>query len=171
MRLRLETGRTHQVRVHLTSAGHSLLGDPVYGVPSSKNSKWLALPVGVRTKVQALPGQALHAQSLVFKHPATGQEAVFSAPPDFDAETRLALRTAFIDPAQTNACRLIHGASDGWPGWYVDRLGDHFLSQSEQPLTSSQRAYLDYLVETTRARMTFLGENLSPTSQIGRAHV
>jgi len=78
---RLETGRTHQVRVHLTSSGHSLLGDPVYGVPSSKNSKWLALPVAVRAKVQALPGQALHARVLGFDHPITGEKLRFEAEP------------------------------------------------------------------------------------------
>ena len=78
---RLETGRTHQVRVHLTSSGHSLLGDPVYGVPSSKNSKWLALPMAVRTCVQALPGQALHARVLGFDHPITGEKLRFEAEP------------------------------------------------------------------------------------------
>ncbi len=78
---RLETGRTHQVRVHLTASGHSLLGDPVYGIPSSKNSKWLALPVAVRSKVQNLVGQALHARVLGFDHPITGEKLRFEAPP------------------------------------------------------------------------------------------
>src|SRR5207249_11515310 len=41
-----------------------------------------------------------------------------------------------------NAYRLIHGASDGWPGWYVDRLGDFLLSQSEHELAKDQLAYL-----------------------------
>lgn len=78
---RLETGRTHQVRVHLTASGHSLFGDPVYGVPSSKNSKWLALPMAVRSCVQALPGQALHARVLGFDHPITGEKLRFEAEP------------------------------------------------------------------------------------------
>jgi 23S rRNA pseudouridine1911/1915/1917 synthase len=77
---RLETGRTHQVRVHLTAQGHSLLGDPIYGVPSARNTKWLALPHSVREQVRALPGQALHARVLGFDHPITGKTLRFEAP-------------------------------------------------------------------------------------------
>lgn len=77
----LETGRTHQIRVHLTSIGHSILGDPVYGKPSSNHTKWTALPVDVRAAVSALPGQALHAAILGFKHPITGEKLRFEAAP------------------------------------------------------------------------------------------
>ena len=52
------------------------------------------------------------------------------------------MRTAFIEPDATNAFRLIHGASDGWPGWYVEKLGDFLLSQSEQPLSAKQNEEL-----------------------------
>ena len=76
----LETGRTHQVRVHLTGLGHSLLGDPVYGTPTERSAKWLALPTSVQAAVQKLPGQALHARTLGFKHPITGQPLHFEAP-------------------------------------------------------------------------------------------
>lgn len=66
---RLETGRTHQIRVHMTSIGHPLLGDEVYG--SSKNS-------------YHLQGQALHAMILGFVHPVTGEYMEFEAPlPDY----------------------------------------------------------------------------------------
>jgi 23S rRNA pseudouridine1911/1915/1917 synthase len=78
---RLETGRTHQVRVHLTGLGHSLLGDPAYGVPSDRHPKWLALPVDAREAVRALPGQALHARVLGFAHPITGEKLRFEAEP------------------------------------------------------------------------------------------
>src|SRR5260370_4521934 len=54
----------------------------------------------------------------------------------------MALRRALIDPAITNACRLMHGAADGWPGWYVDRLGDFLLSQAERPLSAEQKDLL-----------------------------
>lgn len=83
----LETGRTHQVRVHLTAMGHSLLGDPVYGTPSSQHGKWLALPDAVRAAVERLPGQALHARTLGFDHPVTGKRMRFEAepPPAFAA--------------------------------------------------------------------------------------
>jgi 23S rRNA pseudouridine1911/1915/1917 synthase len=82
---RLETGRTHQVRVHLTSLNHSLLGDPLYGVPSANQPKWKALPSEIQELVQKLPGQALHARVLGFRHPITGENLRFEAsyPPDY----------------------------------------------------------------------------------------
>lgn len=61
--LRLETGRTHQIRVHMTSIGHPLLGDPLYG---PKNSPF------------KLPGQMLHARTLGFEHPSTGEWLTFT---------------------------------------------------------------------------------------------
>ena len=80
--LQLETGRTHQVRVHLRYAGRPVLGDTVYGV--SDFSKW---PVRAEAKeiLRQLEGQALHAERLGFTHPATGERLSFSAPlpPDF----------------------------------------------------------------------------------------
>jgi 23S rRNA pseudouridine1911/1915/1917 synthase len=77
----LETGRTHQVRVHLTGLGHSLLGDPTYGAPSERHPKWLALPPEVREAVRSLPGQALHARLIGFEHPVTGRHMRFEAEP------------------------------------------------------------------------------------------
>lgn len=78
---KLETGRTHQVRVHLNHLGYSLLGDPAYGTPNDTQPKWKALPVAVQEAVAALPGQALHARSLGFKHPVTGEFLHFEADP------------------------------------------------------------------------------------------
>ena len=77
----LETGRTHQVRVHMTSIGHSLMGDPVYGTPSERQPKWTQLPREIQEAVQALPGQALHARLLGFLHPVTGEKMRFVAEP------------------------------------------------------------------------------------------
>lgn len=77
----LETGRTHQVRVHLTGQGHSLLGDPTYGKPSATHSKWTSLPKEIQPLVEALPGQALHARVLGFHHPITGKKLYFEATP------------------------------------------------------------------------------------------
>lgn len=77
----LETGRTHQVRVHLTGIGCSILGDPVYGVPSERSAKWIKLPENIRPLIHALPGQALHAKILGFKHPITRHLMQFEANP------------------------------------------------------------------------------------------
>jgi 23S rRNA pseudouridine1911/1915/1917 synthase len=70
----LETGRTHQVRVHLTALGYPLLGDPVYGSPRK-------LRKTVQDAVDQLPGQALHARILGFEHPITKKLLRFEAPP------------------------------------------------------------------------------------------
>ena len=79
---RLETGRTHQVRVHLAAiAGCSVIGDTLYGVPSGRHPKWLALPDTVREAAGQLAGQALHARVLGFNHPVTGRPVRFEAPP------------------------------------------------------------------------------------------
>ena len=64
---RLETGRTHQIRVHMSYIGHAILGDPVYG-PSK-------MPFSSQTK-----GQALHAGVLGFVHPRSGEKMHFEAP-------------------------------------------------------------------------------------------
>ncbi len=73
----LETGRTHQIRVHLTHAGHSLIGDPTYGGRRKLSEKALS-PAGVAA-AKAFPRQALHAAVLGFVHPVTKEELRFEA--------------------------------------------------------------------------------------------
>ena len=84
--VRLETGRTHQVRVHMRFAGHPLLGDAVYGV--AHFGRW---PISSETRaaLDALDGQALHAERLGFTHPADGQTVTFTAPPPADFQAAL----------------------------------------------------------------------------------
>lgn len=126
------TGRTHQIRVHAADQGFPVLGDTLYGgTPAAR--------------------VFLHAPELTLSHPATGVEMAFRAPADFEADARLALRQALTDPAETDAYRLRHGAADGWPGWYVDRLGEVLLSQSEQALAARQKAALEKLLSTIDA--------------------
>jgi 23S rRNA pseudouridine1911/1915/1917 synthase len=87
LQCQLETGRTHQIRVHLTHVGHPLVGDPVYG-------GGLKLPKGAGPElVTALRGfrrQALHAEKLSFIHPASGEPVSFTAPRPADLQTLIA---------------------------------------------------------------------------------
>jgi 23S rRNA (cytosine1962-C5)-methyltransferase len=148
------TGRTHQIRVHAAEKGFPILGDTLYGgTPAAR--------------------VYLHAAELILKHPASDQELTFRAPLEprqagvsgggpIDESEGLewlaverpghALRHALMDPEQTNAYREVHGASDGWPGWYVDRLGHYLLSQSEHDLQAAELEELARLVESFSAR-------------------
>jgi 23S rRNA pseudouridine1911/1915/1917 synthase len=76
LQCQLETGRTHQIRVHLTHIGHPLIGDPLYGgglkLPKGASAGLIATLRGFRR-------QALHAEKLSFVHPATGEALSFSA--------------------------------------------------------------------------------------------
>ena len=73
--LRLETGRTHQIRVHFSELGFPLVGDPLYGRPQSK----LKQNQPLATLIKDLPGQALHARTLGFIHPKNGKYLEFSS--------------------------------------------------------------------------------------------
>lgn len=85
----LETGRTHQIRVHLAYAGHGLLGDQTYG---GRRTLGAALGRGAALG-NAFPRQALHAATLGFDHPVTGERLEFSSPLPADmAELIEALR-------------------------------------------------------------------------------
>jgi 23S rRNA (cytosine1962-C5)-methyltransferase len=127
------TGRTHQIRVQAAEHGFPILGDTLYGGTAAARV-------------------CLHATEIVLAHPATNAPLGLSAPVDFEADARLALRRAMLEPEATNAFRLIHGAGDGWTGWQVDKLGNYLLSQSEAGLTDRQQAELFRLAEVFASR-------------------
>jgi 23S rRNA pseudouridine1911/1915/1917 synthase len=76
----LSTGRTHQVRVHLSYAGHPVVGDPVYGLRLAR-AEANRLDNFTRQLIEALPGQALHAYKLAFPHPINGEALEFQTEP------------------------------------------------------------------------------------------
>jgi 23S rRNA pseudouridine1911/1915/1917 synthase len=94
---RLATGRTHQIRVHLASRGHPLVGDPVYlrRIPAAAR----LLEDGTRRSLLDFPRQALHAALLAFAHPRTGKPMAFSSPPPADMR-RLFNMLGFVGVAE-----------------------------------------------------------------------
>ena len=83
LRLEPETGRTHQIRVHLAATGHPVLADPVYGARTGR-----ALPA--RGPGRSFPRQALHAAELELAHPTTGERLHLRAPLPDDLRALLA---------------------------------------------------------------------------------
>jgi 23S rRNA pseudouridine1911/1915/1917 synthase len=91
IRIRLETGRTHQIRVHMASIRHPVFGDPTYG---GRRILYGAITTGFKQLIvellHVLPRQALHARTLGFRHPATGEIVRFESPLPEDMCTALA---------------------------------------------------------------------------------
>ena len=99
IRVAIATGRTHQIRVHLSAIGHAIVGDSVYGGAHAR------VPHDIRA-VQRLTRPFLHAERLAFTHPRTGERVTFEAPlaPDL-----LAVLDA-ITPAEFRATLLLGAA-------------------------------------------------------------
>ena len=93
--VRLDTGRTHQIRVHLAHRGFPVVGDPDYGGRSGPPAG--AAPA-LREALRGFGRQALHARSLTLRHPAAGDERGWTAPPPEDLAGLLAALAADADP-------------------------------------------------------------------------
>jgi 23S rRNA (cytosine1962-C5)-methyltransferase len=136
------TGRTHQIRVHAAEHGFPIRGDVLYGGQSFKRL-------------------CLHASVLELDHPDSGLHLRFAIEPQFDRPWSELLREAFLDRKETNAFRLLHAASEGRHGCYLDALGDYALVQQNQPGLTLQEsiegyrgAYLKLLTRHVRASKT-----------------
>ncbi|MBW4023461.1 MAG: RluA family pseudouridine synthase [Proteobacteria bacterium] len=94
--VKLSTGRTHQIRVHLASVSHPVVGDPVYlrRIPAASKN----LPAEIRTRLLDFPRQALHAASLAFAHPRTGEPLSFHTAPPADFQQLLDSLDAVAGP-------------------------------------------------------------------------
>ncbi|WKE64946.1 23S rRNA pseudouridine(1911/1915/1917) synthase RluD [Gallaecimonas kandeliae] len=77
LRLRLESGRTHQIRVHMAHIGHPLVGDPLYG---GRSRLLKGADPDTQEILRQFPRQALHAAKLILEHPVTGEEMCWEAP-------------------------------------------------------------------------------------------
>ena len=104
MEVKFETGRTHQIRVHLSSIGHPIVGDTLYGAPQALSPHGLSrelagAPISLRTEAKkarskpasaegllALPRNFLHSAEIEFTHPRTGKRLQFQASLPADLE-------------------------------------------------------------------------------------
>jgi len=86
LQVHIETGRTHQIRVHLAQIGHPVVGDDLYGGKRAKG-----LPPETRRAVEGLKRQFLHACTLAFKHPQSGRPLSFTSPLPQELENFLSL--------------------------------------------------------------------------------
>ena len=87
--VRLSTGRTHQIRVHLAYIGHPIVGDPVYGTRLRRFHENMSRPIV--DAIDGLAGHMLHSEILEFEHPATNESVRFEAPPPEEFENLLGL--------------------------------------------------------------------------------
>jgi len=170
------TGKTHQIRVHAAESGFPILGDTLYGGtpaarvflhaaeisfthPATGRPVTFHAPANFNADTRlALRAALFSFENQNFQAPSNVGQAFQSRMAglgDFPVAkpgTGKFRESADKNVCSTDAFRVIHGASDGWPGWYVERLGIFLLSQSERPLRAEQREELARLAKIFSAR-------------------
>jgi 23S rRNA pseudouridine1911/1915/1917 synthase len=110
IRCKLKTGRTHQIRVHMSSIGHPLIGDSTYG--SNRRRSMKGVPLDLAALLKTFPRQALHAATLGFTHPVTAKTMRFQSDMPDDLQSLLSALAEYGETA-VEACEEIFD-DDEW---------------------------------------------------------
>lgn len=97
LEIQLETGRTHQIRVHMNHIKHPIIGDPLYGIPGKQAAKYSSISPDISQFLETFSRQALHAYRLSLTHPKTQEIMKWKAPLPADMQTLLDLMKAEQD--------------------------------------------------------------------------
>lgn len=104
LQLELETGRTHQIRVHMAHIGHPVIADRVYAAGYAASARRLC--ENLRAAIDGLGRQALHASRLGFEHPVTGRHLAFDSPVPQDLATLREALEPYLEKIAANRARL-----------------------------------------------------------------
>lgn len=106
--VRIETGRTHQIRVHLASIGHAVVGDTLYGAPAKISALGVHKKTDPEPETFSLPRNFLHAAELEFTHPRTGKPLALKTPLPKDLESLLKLLEPRPRPESQERAAVLH---------------------------------------------------------------